>query len=124
MSKRPYCVSNWAQIKPIEDASIYVGCLCCSSAGRIAHSDRELAVGFGDVTVTKGDKFIYSECQQNHAGKKLWTVADAEKLAAADPDHDWRIEFHGPLHGEVYQRHKTGAHAGKWVCIESNQGFA
>lgn len=116
--------SNWAQIKPLEDKQLHVGCLCCSSAGRIAHANRVLAVGFGEVVVTNGDECVYSECQWNHEGKELWTVADAEKLATADPDRDWRIQFDGPLHGETYQRHKSGRWAGQWVCIESNQGFA
>lgn len=48
-----------------------------------------------------------------------WTVADAEEVAAADPDHDWQIVMFGPLHGEVYQRQD-----GRWLLIEKNQGFA
>ena len=46
-------------------------------------------------------------------------LAECEKLAAAQPDTDWRIFRMGPLHGETYQRQ-----FGKWVCIERNQGFA
>jgi len=48
-----------------------------------------------------------------------WTVAQAEKVAAADPDHDWRIVLYAPLHGEVYQRQD-----GRWVLVEKNDGFA
>lgn len=51
---------------------------------------------------------------------KYWTVRDVERLAKKAPDHDWRIVLYGPLHGEIYQRHGKG----KWVLVESNQGFA
>ncbi len=111
---------NWAQVKPLEDKQLFIGCLCCSTACRIAHADLPIAVGFGSAVLTKDDELIYSETQDGPVG----TVADAEKLAAADPDHDWRIQKDGPLHGETFQRHAKGKYAGQWVCIESNQGFA
>lgn len=79
-----------------------------------------IAVGFGSAVVTKDDEYIYDERQEG----PTWTVADAEKAAAADPDHDWRIQKDGPLHGETFQRHMKGKYAGQWVCIESNRGFA
>lgn len=116
--------SKWAQVEPLAQDRINVGCPCCSSAGRVAHLDRVLAVGFGDVTVSKDGEYLYSEIQQTHADKDYWTMRDAEKLAAEDPDHDWRVAFYGPLHGETYQRHNSGRWAGQWVCIESNEGFA
>ena len=46
--------------------------------------------------------------------------ADAEALAAQDPDHDWRIVLHGPLSGRTYQRHGPG----QWMLVEKNEGFA
>lgn len=51
---------------------------------------------------------------------EYWDVAEAEKMAAVDPDHDWRIVLYGPLHGEVYQRHAEGV----WNLVEKNAGFA
>ena len=48
------------------------------------------------------------------------TGSKAEELAAADPDHDWRIVLYGPLSGRTYQRHATG----EWVLIEQSMGFA
>lgn len=48
------------------------------------------------------------------------TGAQAEELAAADPDHDWRIMIYGPLSGRTYQRHAPGS----WVMVEQNEGFA
>lgn len=112
--------SNWAQVKPLEEKQIYIGCSCCSSACRIAHPGLVIGVGFGSATVTRGNQLVYSE----QDSEECWTIEDAEKLAAADPDHDWRITKDGPLHGETFQRHAKGKYAGQWVCIESNQGFA
>lgn len=111
---------NWAQIPPLEDNQLFIGCACCSTACRIAHAYMEIAVGFGSAFLSKDSELIYSETQDG----PIWTVADAEKLAAADPDHDWRIQKYGPLHGETFQRHAKGKYSGQWVCIESNQGFA
>ncbi len=110
----------WTQLPPLKADKIHVGCSCCSTACQVAHADMPIAVGFGSAIVTKDGECVYSERE----GEEIWTVADAERLAAAEPDHDWRIEKMGPLHGETFQRHATGEHAGKWVCIESNPGFA
>lgn len=52
--------------------------------------------------------------------QEYWDFEEVEKLAAADPDHDWRIVLYGPLHGEVYQRHDAGV----WNLVEKNEGFA
>lgn len=112
--------ANWAQVKPLKDAQIFIGCACCSTACRLAHLDMAIAVGFGSATLTKDDQIVYEETLDG----PVWTVADAEKLAVAEPDHDWRIQKNGPLHGETFQRHAKGKYAGQWVCIESNQGFA
>lgn len=49
----------------------------------------------------------------------VWDVAQAERVAKRDPDHDWRIVLYGPLHGEVYQRQD-----GEWLLVEKNEGFA
>ena len=111
---------NWAQIPPLEDNQLFIGCACCSTACRIAHADMVIAVGFGSAFLSKDSELIYSETQDG----PIWTVADAEKLAASDPDHDWRIQKDGPLHGETFQRHAKGKYSGQWVCIESNQGYA
>lgn len=55
-----------------------------------------------------------------HDGKPDVTGADAEALAAADPDHDWRIQLHGPMGGQEYQRHDVG----QWVYVKRIPGFA
>lgn len=57
----------------------------------------------------------------DEAGEPMyWDVAEAEKLAALDPDHDWRITLFAPLHGEVYQRHGVN----EWNLVEKNEGSA
>jgi hypothetical protein len=41
-------------------------------------------------------------------------------MAAADPDHDWRIYFYAPLYEAEYQRQGDGC----WVLIKKGEGFA
>lgn len=110
---------TWEKQSPIKKDDLHIGCLTCSSAALEAPMNMVIAVGFGSAMVFKGKEIIYDEhrCERE---EDYMTVADVEKLAIADPDHDWRIEKIGPLHGETFQRHAPG----KWVCIESNQGFA
>jgi len=80
-----------------------------------------IAVGFGSASVTRDGEEVYSEPNDPDADQALiWTGADAEKAAAADPDHDWRISKYAPLYDAVYQRHGDG----QWVLIERGEGFA
>ena len=80
--------------------------------------EKLIAVGFGCATVTRdGEQIIDGE---RHPSDEFLTFADAEAMAVIDPDHDWRVILHGPLHGETYQRQGVE----KWVCIERNEGFA
>lgn len=81
--------------------------------------DGWIAVGFGYAAVTRDGKEVYSEPNDGDEDK-MWTGADAEKVAAADPDHDWRISKYAPLYDAVYQRHGEG----QWVLIERGDGFA
>lgn len=90
-----------------------VGCLNCGAPPIIMPPDRRLSVGFGQVAVFKDDECLWSGDD--------WEVSALPYTTAADkhPEHDWRIQFDGPLHGETYQ-HQNG----QWVMIETNQGFA
>ena len=91
-------------------------CGCCPPIPVRAHMDKTIAVGFGSAVVTRdGDVMLDGE----HADDWI-SFADAEALAMDDPDHDWRVELYGPLHGEVYQRHAPG----EWMLVEKNEGFA
>lgn len=94
-------------------------CLCCGTPTSVFPADGWIAVGFGAAGVTRDGKEIWSE--PNDADEdNIWTGADAEKVAAADPDHDWRIFKYAPLYEAVYQRHAEG----QWVLIERGEGFA
>lgn len=80
-----------------------------------------IAVGFGFAGAFKGDECVYDESQiDGNSWEDYATVADIEAMAKDDPEHDWQIRKYGPLHGETFQRQGEG----RWVCIESNQGFA
>lgn len=105
---------------PIKREELHIGCLNCSTAALEAPMEMQIAVGFGSAVVTKDGEHYYDGEQAYHEGKTVKTVGDIEKEAAADPNHDWKIEKFGPMHGETFQRHGKE----KWVCIESNQGFA
>lgn len=48
------------------------------------------------------------------------TLGEIEECVAEDPDHDWRLEIHGPLGGVIYQRQGCA----QWVAVERLDGFA
>lgn len=77
-----------------------------------------IAVGFGSAYVTC-DGLVVLDGERPPTDEFV-TFSDAEALAIADPDHDWLVVLHGPLHGETYQR--QGAE--QWVLIATNEGFA
>ena len=117
MAEKP---SYW--LKPItaEERKPH-GCFTCDAAGILPITfppDGLIAVGFGSADVTKDGR-----CVLNGEDPDLTdyiTGADAEKLAAADPDHDWRIDLQAPLSGRTYQRQGEG----NWVLVDQNEGFA
>ena len=78
-----------------------------------------IAVGFGYAALHKDGEAVWTE-GETVADNSMMTGAQAEALAAADPDHDWRIVIHGPLSGRTYQRHGPG----QWMLVEKNDGFA
>jgi hypothetical protein len=78
-----------------------------------------IAVGFGSASCTKGKETIYEE-RDTPEGQYYKTCGDMEKLAAADPDHDWQISFYAPLYESAYQRQGEN----HWVLIKKGMGFA
>lgn len=48
------------------------------------------------------------------------TLGEIEECVSEDPDHDWRLEIHGPMGGAVYQRHGCK----QWVAVGRLDGFA
>lgn len=107
---------TWTKLQPFS-GPVHRGCLNCSHVYDVAPMDLVISVGFGCAEVTRDEIVIFSDRMADDADHAL---SEFEALAAADPDHDWRVVLYGPLHGEVYQRHETG----RWVLVESNAGFA
>lgn len=69
---------------------------------------------------TGGMKTVeYADFEHVHLAEAL-TLADIEAAVADDPDHDWRLEIHGPLGGVIYQRQGCA----QWVAVERLDGFA
>lgn len=93
-------------------------CLNCPPIAPLLDLDRPIAVGFGYAGLLRDGLGVWEEQQCDD--EEPMTVAQAEAMAAADPDHDWRIALHGPMHGEVYQRHGQN----EWVLVEKDEGFA
>lgn len=110
-------MSAWEKKPAIESGG--VACLCCGTPTTVFPDDGWIAVGFGGAGVTKDGVEVYSENQTDEEAS-IWTGADAEAAASADPDHDWRIYKYAPLYDAVYQRHAPG----QWVLIERGEGFA
>ncbi len=97
-----------------------VACLTCGAGARSdLQMERIILTGFGDAGYSKNGEVLWSESQSMHDDDAP-SVADVEKLAAADPDHDWRIFYYGPMYEAEYQRQGEGV----WVLISKGDGFA
>ena len=110
-------MSQWKKVEPYEGA-IYQGCLSCPPVERVAPLSMVIGVGFGTAQVLKDNEIIYEEGFQDN--DDFPTLADFEKMAKQDPDHDWRVLLVSPLRDREYQRHEED----KWVLIDSGRGFA
>ena len=105
--------------EPIVQGGPHPTCPVCAVIPTQAPMEKIIAVGFGVAFVSRdGEQVLDGESVSDTDG--FLTFADAEKMAVADPDHDWRVVLHGPLHGETYQRQGPS----EWNCIERNDGFA
>jgi hypothetical protein len=109
----------WKKLPVAKDAPPLMEC-CCGARGHI-HMGNQIVVGFGDAGYSKDGHYLWTESEFDHdSNEPAPTVADVEKLAAADPDHDWRIYFFAPLSEAEYQRQGPN----KWVLVRSGKGFA
>lgn len=112
-------MSTWEKKPAIEGK--YGGCLNCGPRPSFFPANGLIAVGFGYAALHKDGTPVYQEPNgDDYTDDDLMTGAQAETIAAADPDHDWQIVMHGPLSGRSYQRHGPS----EWALIEQNQGFA
>ena len=100
---------GWGRIPAVEGRTV---CLTCG-----AGEDKWIAVGFGAAGVTLNGSHVWDEMD---TPDDVLTFADAERLAAARPDNDWRIYMHAARYDAVYQRQGEGV----WALIESGEGFA
>lgn len=102
---------------PLKGAAF--GCLNCGPKPDELPMDAVIAVGFGDASLYRDGERIMGE-DPGMDFDDCPTVAQAEAIAAADPDHDWRIMFEAPLSMNEYQRHGKE----RWVLIRKGMGFA
>lgn len=110
-------MSAWTKVEPWTGA-IHHGCLCCPSVPRVADLDTPVAVGFGDAHISRDGEIVYQEPNTDDGDFRC--LHEFEAMAAADPEHDWRMRLESPLKDRTYQRHG----AGLWVLIASGPGFA
>jgi len=108
----------YVKLPPIKKEDLHIRCLNCSVAFIEAPMDMIIAVGFGSAIATKDGAVIYDELTVKN--DNYMTVEEIESIAKKEPNCDWRIQMDGPLHGETFQRQGEN----KWVCVESNRGFA
>lgn len=106
---------HWEKMPPVKGGRRH--CNMCPPTSETFHPESVIAVGLGSATLTKDGDTVFSEERDD---ENWFTGADAEKLALADPDHDWRISLIGPLSEKEYQRHGPGL----WVLVRSGEGFA
>lgn len=122
-SRCGYCNDDWQtgpkRMEPFP-GKITRHCLNCPPKPRTFPMEGLVSVGFGMAAVTRDGEIMLDGERAYRDGKPNVTGADAEALAAADPDHDWRIEIHGPMGGQIYQRHDVG----RWVYVKKVPGFA
>lgn len=118
-----FCNDNWEpdpkRLDPIL-ASPAQPCLCCPPKPMVFPMDGVIAVGFGSAFVSRDGEIVLDGEMSRKEGGDPVTGADAERVAALDPDHDWRIVLDGPMGGQVYQRHGEE----QWVYVKRLPGFA
>lgn len=64
--------------------------------------EAKITVGIGFAALTRGGWVIYEE--DDNAGTRPMTVAEAEKLAQRAPEHEWCIHLVGPGQERHYKR--------------------
>lgn len=109
--------TKWKRLPAIEGR--HGGCLNCGVRPSFFPADAVIAVGFGYAALHKDGEEVWAEpvdCDDEN----LLSGAQAEQMALADPEHDWRIVMESPLSGRTYQRHGPGS----WALVEQNRGFA
>jgi len=92
--------------------------LAGSRAEDLLPPEAALAVGAGYAALTRDGVPVYeAEC---FALEDVWTVRDAERLAAREPARDWRIH----LVALRDERHYRRSADGRWVLYERGYGLS
>lgn len=94
-------------------------CPLCGSKHISLSMQEVIAVGFGNALLTKNGECVYSESQAQSCSDYI-SVAEAEELAASEPDYDWRIHLVGVFSAQHYQR-QGACH---WVLYKKGKGIA
>ena len=85
---------------------------------RFLGPETSISVGVGYAALTRDGQTVYEE---DCSGKIApMTVAQAEKLARREADHDWRIH----LVAQLEDRHYRRVGAGRWVIYERGRGMS
>lgn len=115
---------TFEKMEPLTEkqAGLRSGCLHCGPQPTLLPMDALVAVGLGDAQVMKNDECVYSEAMasHDHQSDDDCVVSRFEKMAAADPDNDWRIHYYGPLSEASFQRQGPE----RWVLYHKADGFA
>ena len=110
--------TTWAKLPAVEGK--FGGGLNCGPRPSYFPAEGIIAVGFGYAGLQRGRETVYAEPQHAENDSDYMTGAQAEALAASDPDHDWRIVLEAPLSSRTYQRHGPN----EWALVEQGMGFA
>lgn len=66
----------------------------------------------GRAYATRDGEVVYDGTDAVNQGRRPFLLKDIERIAQADPNHDWRIHFDLPGYSHAYQRQN-----GNWVRI-------
>jgi hypothetical protein len=80
--------------------------------------DTVIGVGFGHASLTRDGKPVFEESGQD--ADELPTAADAERVARAEPDRDWRIHLVSLREERHYRRQGDG----RWVLYARGYGLS
>lgn len=87
--------AKWAKLPALPG---FQHCNMCPPKPDLLPLDAPLSVGFGTVTVSKGDETLWDGDDFNTRLRQF------EIAARKDPDNDWRVTFYAPLYEAEYQR--------------------
>lgn len=94
--------------------------------GKVASLDTVICVGFGSATVFRDGVQFCDGDEPERRGmvnrRGLVTLRQVEKYIRRQRlgHHRWSASVHAPLYNATWERRRPG----KWVCVETGEGFA